>query len=121
MKRSLCVLFVALLANAAIAQPDYNRSDWKHWEDFDGDCQNTRQELLIVSSIVPVTFTNDRGCTVATGIWLGPYTGKVFLKSSDVDIDHIIPLKYAHDHGGSLWSPLLKKVFANDPDNIIVT
>ena len=32
-----------------------------------------------------------------------------------------IPLKYAHGHGGALWSPLLKKVFANDPDNILVT
>lgn len=54
-------------------------------------------------------------------MWIGPYTGQVFTIASDVDIDHIIPLKYAHDHGGALWSPLLKKVFANDPDNLLVT
>jgi 3-isopropylmalate dehydratase small subunit len=58
---------------------------------------------------------------VATGIWLGPFTGEVFTLASDVDIDHIIPLRYAHGHSGADWSPLLKKVFANDPDNILVT
>ena len=56
-----------------------------------------------------------------TGRWIGPYTGEVFTLASDVDIDHIIPLSYAHSYGGWQWSPLLKKVFANDPDNILVT
>lgn len=121
MKLAIWALFSALLSSTVLAQSAYDRDDWKHWEDFDGDCQNTRQELLIVSSIVPVTFTNLRTCTVATGIWLGLYTGQVFTLASDVDIEHIIPLKYANDHGGALWFPLLKKVFANDPDNILVT
>ena len=113
---------IALLASsAAFGQADYDRGDWRHWEDFDSDCQNTRQELLISTSLAPVSFTNVRKCTVATGIWIGPYTGQVFTIASDVDIDHIIPLKYANDHGGALWSPLLKKVFANDPDNLLVT
>ena len=58
---------------------------------------------------------------MATGICFGPYTGQVFTLASGVDIDHIIPLKYANDHGGAVWSPLLKKVFANDPDNILLT
>lgn len=110
-----------LASSAAFGQVDYDRSDWRHWEDFDRDCQNARQELLISTSLAPVSFTNPRNCTVATGVWIGPYTGQVFTIASDVDIDHIIPLKYAHDHGGALWPPLLKKVFANDPDNLLVT
>ena len=121
MKLAIGGLFAVLLSSTVFAQSAYDRNDWKHWEDFDGDCQNTRHELLIVSSIVPVTFTNAQACTVSSGIWLGPYTGQVFTMASDVDIDHIIPLKYANDHGGARWSPLLKKVFANDPDNILVT
>ena len=66
MKITIWALFCALLSSAVLAQPAYDRDDWRHWEDFDGDCQNTRHELLIVSSIFPVTFTNARGCTVAT-------------------------------------------------------
>ena len=43
----------------------------------------------------------------------------VFTNASDVDIDHVIPLKYAHDHGGAIWTLCVKKLFANDPDNLL--
>jgi hypothetical protein len=46
-------------------------------------------------------------------LWIGAFTGKEFTKASDVDIDHKIPVKYAHDHSGADWSPLLKRLFAN--------
>lgn len=100
--------------------PFYQRTEWRHWEDFDGDCQNARQELLIAQSLIEVRFTNNRGCTVATGQWFDPYTGLLLSKASDVDIDHVIPLKYAHDHGGAAWPPLLKKLFANDVENLLI-
>lgn len=119
-------IFLFCLSSAALSQPldvasaDYQRKEWRHWEDFDGDCQNARQELLIAQSRHPISFTNPRGCTVASGQWFDAYTGLMFSKASDVDIDHVIPLKYAHDHGAATWSPLLKKVFANDPENLLI-
>jgi len=49
---SLLLIFITLflfLSHAAEegSIPDYDRDDWPHWEDFDRDCQHTRQELLI--------------------------------------------------------------------------
>lgn len=98
----------------------YQREDWPHWIDEDGDCQNTRQELLVLSSQAPVSFTSERGCTVASGQWLDPYTGNTYTQASDVDIDHVVPLAYAHAAGGAAWSREERQRFANDPRNLLV-
>lgn len=98
----------------------YNRRDYPHWNDTDSDCQNTRHELLIAQSQVPVTFTNSKKCTVRTGLWIGPYTGKTFFLARDVHIDHIVSLKYSFDRGSWKWSPDKKAQFANDPDNLLI-
>jgi len=70
----------------------YNRKVWPHWID-DGDCQNTRQELLIDTSEVSVQFKSSRQCQVKSGQWYGVYTGKTFTQSSYVDIDHSLPCR----------------------------
>jgi hypothetical protein len=97
----------------------YNRKDWSHWIDEDGDCQNTRAEVLIEASQEPVKFKNHRGCLVSHGLWVGPYTGITFTKASDLDIDHLVPLAHAHRTGGANWTREMKRKFANDPDNLI--
>ena len=53
------------------------------------------------------------------GSWIGGLTGILLSNASDVDIDHVIPLSYAHRHGGSSWSPSKKERFANDPLNLL--
>ena len=97
----------------------YNRKDWKHWIDEDRDCQNTRAEVLISQSDVSAEFATSRECRVVKGYWVGGLTGIVLSDASDVDIDHIIPLSYAHRHGGFSWTPSKKEQFANDPLNLI--
>jgi len=119
---SLLIVLGCLFAPALLATtiPDYDRSEWKHWIDSDQDCQNTRHELLLRESLEPVTFKTSSQCIVVTGLWFGQYLGVVFSESSDLDLDHIIPLKWAHDHGGWRWSAKDKQRFANDYQNLIL-
>ena len=102
--------------------PAYSRFQWKHWVDADGDCQDARQEVLIAESLVPVTFETDRKCRVETGRWFGVFTGAYFEDPGDVDVDHMVPLKNAHNSGGWDWSPAMKEEYANnlgDDDHLI--
>ena len=102
--------------------PEYDRDEWKHWIDENGDCQNTRHEVLIEESFETVTYTSDTYCSVSTGKWYGNYTGQFYYNASELDIDHFIPLKNAHQSGGYNWSSAKKEEFANyrlDPDNLI--
>lgn len=97
--------------------PPYDRSEWGGWVDVDGDCQDTRQEVLIAESIVPVTFADGRKCRVATGKWKCPYTGTTFTDPSDLDIDHVVALKEVHYAGGWRWDAARKRAYFNDLEN----
>ena len=91
----------------------YNRDNWPHWIDADGDCQDTRAEVLIDESVAPVTLSAN-GCTVISGQWIDPYTGYVWTAASDVDIDHLVALNNAHQSGGWAWDLNTRTAYAND-------
>jgi len=113
------VVVLSLVAAAPVSAISYERAEWlPRWSDFDSDCQDTRHELLVRYSLAPVTFTRSDNCKVANGLWLDPYTGNFYTKASDLDVEHIVPLKWAHDHGGAHWSREQKRRFAEDPDNL---
>ena len=94
-------------------QGTYDRGSWEHWVDADRDCENARAEVLIAESRQAVTYRAN-GCTVDTGLWVGPWGGRTFTQASDMDIDHHVPLYNAHISGGHAWSPGRKREFAND-------
>lgn len=98
----------------------YERRDWGRWLDADKDCQDTRHEILIRDSLIPVTL-DEKGCKVMAGKWIDPYDGREVLKSSKIDVDHVVALRNAHDSGGWHWSPDEKRVFANDFSNLKAT
>ena len=104
------------------SEHEYKRSLYRHWDDVDRDCQEVRHEVLIDESLVPVTFKDKEGeeedvCDVETGLWFDPYTGLTFANASDLDVDHVVPLKEAHESGAHLWAPEKRRLYANDRTN----
>ena len=102
--------------------PKYNRDEWKHWSDLDFDCMNTRHEILKdqADKTKPETIKlSPDGCYISMATWHDPFSGKTYTRASDLDVDHIIPLKWAHDHGGYSWDRVKKEEFANDPINLL--
>ena len=102
-----------VIAEIPVDIPGYSRDDWKHWVDVDRDCQDTRAEVLIQESTTVPAFNTDRNCRVIGGSWDGPYTGQTFTEASDVDIDHLVPLKNAHVSGAWQWDEARKEDYAN--------
>lgn len=115
MFKVLPILAVALLSSDT--PPEYARRQWGGWIDADRDCQDTRQEVLIAESHEPVTFKTEKGCIVKEGLWEDIYTGEVFINPSKLDVDHMVPLRHAHQNGGALWSRKKKRLYSNDLGN----
>ncbi len=89
---------------------EYDRDDWGGWIDEDGDGLNTRHEVLAEESLIKPVISNNK---VISGKWFDKYTGKYFTNPSDLDIDHLVPLKNAYISGASNWSKKKKKRYYN--------
>ena len=121
----LTILFI-LLTTTAFADsagcPKYERKSYRHWIDEDCDCQKARHEVLIEESLSTVGFKSSKGCRVVSGSWNDPYSGRTITDATKLDIDHMVPLKEAHQSGAANWSRERKRAYANgldDPDTLI--
>ena len=106
-------LIALLWASAALAAPSYNRDYFGGgWLDLDTDGRDTRQEAV------------EQG--MRFGVWVDPYSCEVVSNplslpiNGDFDLDHIIPLKWAWEHGAWQWTQDEREAFANDPDNLFL-
>lgn len=114
----ICATHFAFGAIAASQHvPQYDRKEFGGWADKDQDCQNTRHELLGELSTGSVTYSLNT-CRVVTGRWLDQYTGRIFTQSSDLDIDHLVPLHWAWQRGAWKWSDQKRRDFTNDARNL---
>ena len=107
----LLVVSTFFMVSATSQRQPYKRSLYTHWVDADRDCQNTRTEVLIRDSF-SVKLSKD-GCKVLTGVWLDPYTGNLYTDPKALDVDHVVPLKNAHDSGAHSWSKEKRRQYAN--------
>jgi hypothetical protein len=105
-------------SDTRVGSPAYVRDLYGGWIDADGDCQDTRQEMLIAQA---ASYELDAsGCRVTRGVWIGRHTGKRFTDPSDLHIDHVVALKEAHVSGAEEWNDAQRRKFANDFDNLLV-
>jgi hypothetical protein len=88
----------------------YDRDLFGDWVDVDGDCRDTRDEVLAQESREPV----GDACDVTAGVWRSYYDGATWRSSSDVDIDHVVPLAEAWDSGARAWGERRRVRYAND-------
>lgn len=98
----------------------YSRKMFGHgWADSNKDCQNSRMETLITYSLSPVRFKTEKKCIVVSGKWISPFSGETIYVASEIDIDHVVPLKWAWIHGANYWTKAKLVKFANDPANLL--
>jgi hypothetical protein len=103
---------IADLTVATEVRTGYDRDLFPHWIDADGDGCHTRNEVLIAEADDPVTVGS--GCSLSGGRWFSYYDRVSWTNTSDVDIDHMVPLAEAWDSGARTWSTSTRQAFAND-------
>ncbi|KAJ6583940.1 hypothetical protein DFH09DRAFT_1260150 [Mycena vulgaris] len=115
-KTFLAALTVAVESNV----PAYSRDLFKTWDIISGTC-DTRETVLKRDGTNVVTST---ACAATSGNWVSPYDGVATTLASDLDIDHVVPLKEAWVSGARDWTDAQRESFANDltrPQLVAVT
>ena len=89
--------------------PPFNAEEWDEWLDWNEDCQNTSTDVLLRESLTKVQFLNQ--CTVSTGKWVDPWSGKTFTYMGELVVDHHVPLEKAHYSGAHAWNKERKQQY----------
>lgn len=118
MRLCLLVLFLVFVLSSCSTTPPYNRSEWGGWRVK--KCKSTREQVLIKYALPPINL-DDKKCKVLAGTWVDFYTGKKITMADDPTIDHVVPVKRAHEWGGHKWDKKQKVKFYNDKSNLVVT
>ncbi len=96
--------------------PNYDRkAQFGRWvnDPNDDTCLNTRAKILVRDSSKEVIFKESSKCVVDGGRWEDPYTGHSLELASDIQIDHLVPLKNAYVSGAYKWSFRARCLYAN--------
>lgn len=93
-----------------VNSPPYDRDAFNHWTGISGNC-NTREYVLRRDG-TNVEIGND--CYPESGSWYSDYDGETWTDPTDVDIDHIVPLREAWVSGARDWTDSQREDFANE-------
>ncbi|MER5863688.1 HNH endonuclease family protein [Kitasatospora sp. NPDC002040] len=113
--------YLATLTVAADSHAStYDRALFPHWSTVSGSC-DTRETVLKRDGVNVVVSSS---CAATSGSWYSQYDGITETASSDIDIDHMVPLAEAWRSGAWAWTTAQRQAFANDltrPQLIAVT
>ena len=118
-------LLAKIPATAAAPTTAYDRDSFgPAWADTDRNGCDQRNYVL-ARDLTAVTYkpgTHD--CVVLTGTLADPYTGHEIsftrgsTTSTAVQIDHMVPLSWAYQHGASTWTEQRREQLATDLNNL---
>ncbi|MCC2321439.1 HNH endonuclease family protein [Cellulomonas xiejunii] len=103
----------------------YERDEFgQPWADVDRNGCDTRNDILRRDLVDPVAKPATRECVVLRGTLADPYTGESIAfergeRSSEVQIDHVVALADAWQKGAQRWTDEKRRLFANDPANLL--
>lgn len=84
---------------------------------------DTRNDMLL-KSLTNITMRGTSKCGVQSGDLADPYTGQSihfeYGGKSEIDLDHVVPLKAVWDFGGADWTLEKRTAIANDPMNLFL-
>lgn len=86
-------------------QAYHRQSHFGSWKSSENPatCLDTRNTVLARESLEPVSFSADYKCRIEKGLWFDPTTDQYFERSSDLQVDHFVPLKHAYETGAFQW------------------
>lgn len=102
--------------SGALEIDNYDRKmQFGRWVNDPNDdlCLNTRAKVLVRDSNRNVVFKETNNCVVEQGSWKDPYTGSTLIAASDIQIDHLVPLKNAYISGAYKWGFQARCLYAN--------
>ncbi len=108
------------------SQPYARSSFGSAWNDVDHNGCDTRNDVL-QRDLEQVKTARGNRCMVIGGTLRDPYTSSVFAFDSRkelslaVQIDHVVALSWAWQHGAAEWDTTKRVTFANDPENLLAT
>lgn len=108
--------------------PAYSRAAFgPAWKDVDRNGCDTRNDVLR-ASLRDVVFRKGSTCVVESGVLpVDPYTGEKnvtwrrgAVTSSALQVDHVVPLKWAWENGAASWTQERREAFANDRELVLL-
>lgn len=103
---------IEALTVAEEVEDGYDRDLFPHWRDGDGNGCDARDDVLVAQDRSGALTVED--CDGAmSGQWVSMFDGETVTDSSDLDIDHLVPLKEAWVSGARDWPTADREAFAN--------